>query len=64
MIASNYKNAEGDLLTVIQACEIFNLGRATVTRLAKESHSYVKIGKSVRIIRKKFFDYIEATYVV
>lgn len=52
----------GELLTVPQTCESSNLGRDTVMRIAKEANAIIRIGRSVRIMRNKFFSYIEEAY--
>ena len=51
-----------ELITKKQTCTLANLGKDTVMRLAKEANAIVRIGRSVRIIRKKFFDYLEEKY--
>lgn len=56
------KNREGELVTLIQACELANLGSSTVRKLAKEAGAVRKIGKSYRIKKSVFFDYIESVY--
>ncbi len=55
-------NMLGNLITVQQTCELSNLGRTTVLRLAKESGSMRKIGRCVRIEREEFFNYIKREY--
>ena len=50
--------------TTLQLCEETNLCRDTVMKLAKEANAIIKIGRSVRIIRKKFFAYSEKKYCV
>lgn len=56
------KNKYGELITLDQACELANLGRNTIRRLADEAGAVVKIGKSYRIKRQILFSYIERTY--
>lgn len=56
------RNIEGELLTLEQTCQLTNLGKATVRQLAEESESVRRIGRSYRINRKIFFDYIENVY--
>ena len=56
------KNYSGELLTVKQMCELSNLGINRVRTLAEESGSLRKIGKSVRIRPKVFFDYLDKEY--
>lgn len=62
MNVSKTRNKDGDLITVEQACQLSNLGRTTVRRLAEESGAVRKIGRCYRIKKKKFFEYIEREY--
>lgn len=62
MYALDSQNPQGELLTVRQVAFESNLGITTVRRLAREAEAVVRIGKSVRIKRRKFFDYVDATY--
>lgn len=64
MNISQFKNQNGELITLYQACELTNLGRTKVRQLADEAGASIKIGKSYRIKRKVLFDYIERTYSV
>lgn len=57
-----HRNLEGELVTVDQMAEIANLGTNTIRRLAQEAGAVRKIGKSYRINRKIFFEFIEAVY--
>ena len=57
------RSYDGELLTVPQTCEASNFGRDTVMRLAKEANAIIKVGRSVRIIRNKFFSYVEEEYL-
>ena len=50
---------QGDLVTLNQMCEVTNLGSSTVRRLASEAAAVRKIGKSYRINRRIFLDYVE-----
>lgn len=59
MYLSKNQNNEGVLITLTQACQESNLGVSTVRRIAAESGAVRKIGKSYRIKRSTFFDYIE-----
>lgn len=52
------RNLEGELLTLNQACEVFNLGATTIRQLAKDSNSEIKIGRSYRIRKDKLAEYI------
>lgn len=47
-----------------QACTLANLGSSTVRKLASDAGAVRKIGKSYRINRKVFFEYIEKIYAV
>lgn len=63
MNAGIYRNEYGELITTQQTAELSNLGINTVRKIAQEADAVVRIGKkSVRIKRRKFFDYIDATY--
>lgn len=62
MNKSEMRNPMGELLTLSQMCEVSNLGANTVRRIASESNSARKIGKSYRINRRIFLDYIEQVY--
>ena len=53
---------QGDLVTLNQMCEVTNLGASTVRRLASEAAAVRKIGKSYRINRRIFLDYVEKIY--
>lgn len=57
-----HRNLEGELVTVDQMAEIANLGTNTIRRLAQEAGAVRKIGKSYRINRKIFFEFIETMY--
>lgn len=57
-----HRNLEGELVTVDQMAEIANLGTNTIRRLAQEAGAVRKIGKSYRINRKIFFEFIEIVY--
>lgn len=52
----------GELITVEQASRTSNLGLTTVRKLATEAGAVRKIGKSYRINRRVFFEYIELMY--
>ena len=57
-----YKTTNRDdqalLLTVEQASRLFGLGISAVRSRAKECGAELKIGKSVRIDREKFLEYL------
>lgn len=55
-------NTRGELVTVNQMAETCNLGTSTTRKIAEESGSMRHIGRSVRINRRIFLDYIEAIY--
>lgn len=52
----------GELLTIIQACQISNLGESSVRRIATKAGAVRKIGKSYRIRRDVFLQYIDSQY--
>lgn len=58
----NVGSAVGELVTVNQMAETCNLGTSTTRKIAEESGSMRHIGRSVRINRRIFLDYIEAIY--
>lgn len=62
MNALKNKNDDGKLLTIPQVAESSNLGTRTVRRIAEESGALRKIGRCIRVDRKKFFEYIEQMY--
>ena len=53
---------QGKILTYHQMAEDSNLGINTVMRLAKESNSIIRIGRTVRVNPEKFYKYIIAKY--
>lgn len=55
-------STSGELLTVEQACELSNLGKTTVRRIANEAGAVRRIGRCYRINKLVFFDYIEKEY--
>lgn len=62
MNAGKYRNEYGELITLPQTAELSNLGMNTVRKIAQEADAIVRINKSVRVKRRKFFDYVDATY--
>lgn len=56
------RNQDGVLITLTQACQESNLGATTVRRIAEEAGAVRKIGRSYRIKKNVFLDYIEAVY--
>lgn len=56
------RNQDGVLITLTQACQESNLGATTVRRIAEEAGAVRKIGRSYRIKKSVFLDYIEAVY--
>lgn len=56
------RNLEGELLTINQACEVFNLGATTIRQLAKECNAELKIGRSYRIRKDRLLEYIYNTF--
>ena len=55
-------NPQGKFFTYQQMAEDSNLGINTVMRLAKESNSIIRIGRTVRVNPEKFSKYIIAEY--
>lgn len=62
MNALKNRDENGELITLEQTCQSSNLGVTTVRRLAAEAGAVRKIGKSYRINRKIFFEFIETVY--
>lgn len=62
MNALKNRNEQGELITLQQTCQSSNLGVTAVRRLAAEAGAVRKIGKSYRINRRVFFEYIELMY--
>lgn len=56
------RNENGELLTIQQTCQLSNLGQTMVRQLAEESGAVRRIGRSYRINKKIFFEYIEMMY--
>lgn len=55
-------NTDSSLLTYQLMAEDSNLGIQTVMKLAKESGTLVKIGKTARVNREKFYSYVLERY--
>ena len=55
-------NVDSPLLTYQMMAEDANLGIQTVMKLAKESGALVKIGKTARVNREKFYSYVLEKY--
>lgn len=55
-------NINGELLTVEQAQSLSNLGMHSVRKIAQEAGAVRRIGRSYRINKKIFFEYIEKMY--
>lgn len=55
-------NTDSPLLTYQLMAEDSNLGIQTVMKIAKESGALVKIGKTARINREKFYSYVLEKY--
>lgn len=56
------RNENGELLTIQQTCQLSNLGQTMVRQLAEKSGATRRIGRSYRINKKIFFEYIETMY--
>nr|WP_289072255.1 DUF6462 family protein [uncultured Blautia sp.] len=55
-------NPKGKLFTYQQMAEDSNLGINTVMRLAKEANSIIRIGRTVRVVPEKFYEYVLTEY--
>lgn len=55
-------NTDSPLFTYQMMAEDSNLGIQTVMKLAKESGTLVKIGKTARVNREKFYSYVLEKY--
>ena len=55
-------NTDSPLLTYQLMAEDSNLGIQTVMKLAKESGALVKIGRTARVNREKFYYYVLERY--
>lgn len=55
-------NPKGKLFTYQQMAEDSNLGINTVMRLAKEANSIIRIGRTVRMVPEKFYEYVLTEY--
>nr|DAE52641.1 MAG TPA: Protein of unknown function (DUF1580) [Caudoviricetes sp.] len=55
-------NVDSPLLTYQMMAEDSNLGIQTVMKLAKESGALIKIGKTARVNREKFYSYVLEKY--
>lgn len=53
---------ESEYCSVEQICQLANLGATTVRKLAGDAGAVRKIGRSYRIKRSIFFDYVEKMY--
>lgn len=60
MQKGQYRDFSGELVTVTQMAEAINSGTSTVRRLAAEAGAVRRIGRSYRINKKVFLEYIEA----
>lgn len=55
----SHPSEEAVFITIDAACHLTNLGKNTVRKLAQEANAARKIGKSFRINREKFLDYLD-----
>lgn len=55
-------NINGKFLPAPTVCGILNISRNTVMKIARESDSIYRFGKTVRIDIEKMTNYIEETY--
>lgn len=56
------RNDAGELLTITQACRVFNLGESSVRRIATQAGAVRKIGRNYRIKKDVFMKYIDKQY--
>lgn len=56
------RNQDGVLITLTQACQESNLGATAVRKIVEEAGAVRKIGRSYRIKKNIFFDYIDKAY--
>lgn len=54
------QNSEAVFITVDMACQLTNLGRNTVRRMAHECNAARKIGKTFRINRGILLNYVDS----
>lgn len=59
MNLSTNRDENGELVTLDQMCMLVNLGRNTVRNMASSAGATRKIGKSYRIRKDIFLNYIE-----
>lgn len=62
MNKGNKRSINGELLTLDQTCEVFNLGASTIRRLAKECGAEIKIGRACRYVKDEMSKYILMEY--
>lgn len=62
MYKKDLGSSQGELVTVNQMAEVSNLGVSTVRKIAEEAQAVRRIGRSYRINRRAFLDYIEQMY--
>jgi len=53
--------AQHDYITIKDGCEYYGLGYRPFVNMARAAESVLKIGKMVRVDRKKFEEYLRAT---
>ena len=58
------RDANGALLTIAQACSVFNIGSTSLRKLAAEAGAVRKIGKLYRIDRARLAEYIEDNFSI
>ena len=58
----DYRDNTGEMLTIVQACQIFNLGESSIRKIAAEAGAVRKIGRSYRIKKDVFLQYIDSQY--
>ncbi|MCD8154522.1 MAG: DUF6462 family protein [Clostridiales bacterium] len=54
-----FRNEYADLITVEETMQRTNYGRQMVMRLAREAGALVKVGRTVRIKSRVFFEHLD-----
>lgn len=58
----NCRNENGIFITVSDAMLACNYSRKIVMKTAEESNSIIRVGRSVRINKQKWLDYLQVQY--
>ncbi|MCC8101445.1 MAG: DUF6462 family protein [Clostridiales bacterium] len=62
MNAAKNRSLDGSIITIPQAMEKSNMGKAMVRRLAEESGSLIRIGRMTRVNWPVFYAYVVENY--